>query len=76
MTKKYSTIPIRAIIFAYNHGFISEEILLHLTDNPEEIIYDKNHILFKDNHRSFAIQHVGNFDFMPVSTVIPDGIGG
>jgi hypothetical protein len=76
MARKYSTIPIRAVIFAYLHGFISEDTINHLTENPEEIIYSGNDILFKDNSRHVAIQHLGDFDFMPISAVIPDGIGG
>lgn len=76
MKKKIYTIPIRAVIFAFNHGIISEESLNHLSENPEEITLHKNHILFKSNRRNVVIQHLGDFDFIPVSAVIPDGIGG
>lgn len=73
---KKSTLPIRAVIFAFTQGFISQESLEHLTDNPEEIQHNGNHIIFETKSRNFIILHCGDFDFIPVSSVIPDSIGG
>jgi hypothetical protein len=73
---KFATISIRAVIFAFKHGYIGEETLNHLSDNPDEIERQNNLILFKDKERHVAIQYLGDIDFAPVSSVIADGIGG